>query len=229
MQNKSIKIDIVSDVACPWCYVGKKRLEKAIKEWKGAPVEIEWHPFQLDPNISDTGLDRDTYFIHKFGNLEGPLEMTERLKSVGKEEGIAFEFGSQWLAVNTLPLHQLLYVAAKEGFQNSLKERFFKAYFEENLHLNKLNVICSLLSEYGWTAAKTKHIIADDAIAFKIKQEIAHYQKLGVNSVPFFIINNSLGISGARSKTTFLEAFDQVIQNQPLNKENRCDTETGLC
>ena len=229
MQKETIKIDVVSDVACPWCYVGKKRLEKAIEQWKGTPIEVEWHPYQLDPNIPEGGLDRDTYLTNKFGDLDGPLEMTERLKTVGNEEGISFNFGKQWMAVNTLPLHQLLHVAGEEGFKDSLKERFLKAYFDENLHLNNIEVLCSLLSEFGWTAEKTKDIIADDSIAYAVKQEIAHYQQRGVHSVPFFIINDKYGISGAQPTRTFLEAFEQIAPNSPLNEGESCDMETGVC
>jgi predicted DsbA family dithiol-disulfide isomerase len=229
MQNETIKVDIVSDVACPWCYVGKRRLESAIKEWKGTPIEIEWHPFQLDPNIPEEGLDRDTYFKNKFGDLEGPLEMTKRLVEVGKEEGISFNFGKQLLAVNTLPLHQLLNVAGEEGFKDLLKERFLKAYFEENLHLNNTEVLVTIMMEYGWAAEKTKQVLENDAIAYAVKQEISHYQQRGVNSVPFFIINDTYGISGAQPKETFLEAFQQIASTSVSTEENSCNPETGVC
>ena len=229
MLNKTIKIDIVSDVACPWCYVGKRRLEQAIKEWKGTPVEIEWHPFQLDPNIPKTGLDRDTYLKNKFGDLKGPLEMTQRLKFVGKAEGISFNFGTEWLAINTLPLHQLLHVAGQEGFKDVLKERFFKAYFDENLHLNSIEVLSSLMAEYTWDMEKTKQVIADDAIAYAVKQEIAHYQQLGVNSVPFFIINGKYSISGAQPSSVFLDAFEQLSSMETVGQGDNCDSATGTC
>ena len=229
MQNETIKVDIVSDVACPWCYVGKRRLESAIKAWKGTPIEIEWHPFQLDPNIPEEGLDRDTYFKNKFGDLEGPLEMTKRLVEVGKEEGISFNFGKQLLAVNTLPLHQLLNVAGEEGFKDLLKERFLKAYFEENLHLNKIEVLIAIMAEYGWAAEKTIQVLENDAIAYAVKQEISHYQQRGVNSVPFFIINDTYGISGAQPTETFLEAFQQIASTTVDTEENSCNPETGVC
>jgi predicted DsbA family dithiol-disulfide isomerase len=186
MPKDIIKIDIVSDVACPWCYVGKKRLEKAIAQWDGIPIEIEWHPFQLDASIPKEGLNRDTYLINKFGNLEGALEMTNRLVDSGKEEGITFNFGKKWLAVDTLPLHQLLHVAGEEGFKNVLKERLMKAYFDENLHLNNKQVLNSIMAEFGWTSKKTQKVLNDDSIAYSVKQEISHYQQRGVNSVPFF-------------------------------------------
>ncbi len=229
MQEEKIKIDIVSDVACPWCYVGKRRLEAALKEWKGVPVEIAWHPFQLDPTIPAEGLDRVTYLTNKFGDLEQVQGMTDRLTEVGAEEGITFNFGDKWLAVNTLPLHQLLHVAGEEGFKDALKERFLKAYFVENLHLNQAEILIEIMSEFGWEAEKTTSILSDDTIAYAVKQEIAHYQQRGVTGVPFFIINDKYGISGAQLKSVFLDAFAQVAPLEILNEGDSCDPLSKDC
>tara|TARA_R110002051_G_scaffold71624_5_gene129384 strand:+ start:23736 stop:24425 length:690 start_codon:yes stop_codon:yes gene_type:complete len=229
MVSDKIKIDVISDVACPWCYVGKKRLEKAIKEWDGVKIEIEWHPFQLDPNIPKEGLDRDTYLTNKFGSVDGPLEMTKRLEVTGKEEGINFNFGNEWLAVNTLPLHQLLHIAGEEGFKDALKERLMKAYFDENLHLNDFAVLNTIMAEYNWSTEKTEKILNNDSIAYAVKQEIAHYQQRGVNSVPFFIINDTYGISGAQPPAVFLEAFKKVAPLKIIATGESCDPNTGIC
>ncbi len=229
MQEEKIKVAVVSDVACPWCYVGKRRLEAAIKDWKGAPVEIEWHPYQLDPTIPDEGLDRVTYLTNKFGDLERVQEMTDRLVEAGEGEGITFNFGDKWLAVNTLPLHQLLQVAGKEGFKDALKERFLKAYFDENLHLNKSEILIQIMGEFGWEAEKTTQVLADENIAYAVKQEIAHYQQRGVTGVPFFIINDKYGISGAQPKSVFLEAFAQIAPIEVISEGDSCDPTTGVC
>ncbi|WP_396636454.1 DsbA family protein [Maribacter sp. R77961] len=229
MQEEKIKVAVVSDVACPWCYVGKRRLEAAIKDWKGTPVEIEWHPYQLDPTIPDEGLDRVTYLTNKFGDLERVQEMTDRLVEAGEGEGITFNFGDKWLAVNTLPLHQLLQVAGAEGFKDALKERFLKAYFDENLHLNKSEILIQIMGEFGWEAEKTTQVLADENIAYAVKQEIAHYQQRGVTGVPFFIINDKYGISGAQPKSVFLEAFAQVAPIEVISEGDSCDPTTGVC
>lgn len=229
MQEEKIKVAVVSDVACPWCYVGKRRLEAAIKDWKGTPVEIEWHPYQLDPTIPAEGLDRVTYLTNKFGDLERIQEMTDRLVEAGEGEGITFNFGDKWLAVNTLPLHQLLQVAGAEGFKDALKERFLKASFDENLHLNKSEILIQIMGEFGWEAEKTTQVLADENIAYAVKQEIAHYQQRGVTGVPFFIINDKYGISGAQPKSVFLEAFAQVAPIEVISEGDSCDTSTGAC
>lgn len=225
-----IKIDIVSDVACPWCYVGKRRLESALAEWKGAPVDIEWHPFQLDPTIPAEGLSRKAYLINKFGSMERIQPMIDNLELVGKDLGIQFNFGEQALSVNTLPLHQLLHVAGEEGFKDQLKERFLKAYFEETLQLNDIEVLSEIMSAYGWTKDKVEQIIADETIAQKVKTQISYYQQRGVKGVPFFVINNTHGISGAQPKEAFLQALASVAPSpEHIGEGVSCDPAKGAC
>ncbi len=227
MQEEKITVDVVSDVACPWCYVGKKRLEKAIGQWQGVPIEVTWHPYQLDPNMPEEGLDRTTYLTNKFGSIADIQPMIDRLADAGEDEGINFNFGEQWLAVNTLALHKLLNVAREEGFGQALKERFLKAYFDENLHLNQVEVLHGIMASFGWDARKTDTVLASDEIAYAVKQEIAHYQQLGVNGVPFFIINNKYAVSGAQPASTFLEVFSKLAPATSLEEGGRCDMETG--
>lgn len=229
MQQEPISIAVVSDVACPWCYIGKKRLESALEQWQGASIEITWHPFQLDPTIPASGFDRDTYFTSKFGDLEKTKAMTERLTNVGVELDIEFNFGENWLVVNTLPLHQLLHVAGEEGFKSQLKERFLYAYFTENLHLNATKVLIAIMEEFGWDAKKTEEVLSDDTIAYAVKQEIAHYQNLGVSGVPFFIINNKYAISGAQPSAVFLEAFKEVAPVKDFETGENCGLDGVNC
>jgi len=229
LSQNSIKIDIVSDVACPWCYVGKRRLEAAIEQWKGAPVVIEWHPYQLDPNMRKEGLYRDEYLENKFGDIGRAQQMTEHLVQTGKELGIDFDFGEKWLAVNTLPLHQMLAIAGQEGFKDAMKERFLKAYFVENLHLNEIKVLEKLGEEFGWSPEKVSRITQDEALGKQIQEEIANYQQLGVSGVPFFIINNKYGISGAQPSEVFLNAFEQVTTLEDVGDGDHCDLENDNC
>jgi predicted DsbA family dithiol-disulfide isomerase len=229
MQKEPITVDIVSDVACPWCYIGKRRLQEALAEWKGAPIKVNWHPFELDPNIPEDGLDGNTYLKNKFGDLERTKEMTARLTTLGAEEGITFNFDGKWLAIKTLPLHQLLHVAGEEGFQDALKERFLNAYFTENLHLNRPEVQNKLMAEFGWEAEKTQKVVADENIADAVKQEIVKYQKMGVSGVPFFIINNTYGISGAQPSSVFTEAFQQIAPLEIIAEGDSCGMDGENC
>lgn len=229
MDQKKITVDIVSDVACPWCYVGKKRFEAALEKWEGTPVEVNWHPYQLDPTLPTKGIGRDEYLTNKFGNLDATLEMTNRLVSVGKEVGIDFDFGENWTAFNTLHLHQLLEVAGQEGFKADLKERFLKAYFEDLTPLNDPEVLYTILGDFGWDSAKVDAIINDRSIASKVRAEIAHYQQMGVSGVPFFVINNKYGISGAQATETFLEAFNQVDSMPSVEEGESCEPGGDCC
>lgn len=226
---EKIKIDVISDVACPWCYVGKRRLEEALKEWKGAPVEVTWHPYQLDPSMTAEGMNRDTYLTNKFGSVEHVQEMTDRLTEVGKTVGIDFDFGDNWLAVNTLHLNQLLNVARSEGIGIEMKERFLSAYFEKTQHLNNLETLYTIAANFGWSSEKVDTIINDEKIAETVKAEISYYHQRGVSGVPFFVINDKFGISGAQPSEVFLEAFQSLSPIEELSNGESCDPVTGEC
>lgn len=228
MENKTITLDVVSDVACPWCYVGKRRLEAALKQWKGAPIEVTWHPYQLDPSMRPEGMGRDTYLTNKFGSIENVQEMTDRLTEVGETVGIEFDFGDNWLAVNTLPLHQLLHVAREEGIGIEMKERFLSGYFEKTEHLNKPERLYAIAENFGWSSEKVDTIINDEKIAEAVKAEISLYQQRGVSGVPFFVINDEFGISGAQPSEAFLEAF-QSVSPVKVTEGDSCDPLTGAC
>ncbi|MCR9170893.1 MAG: DsbA family oxidoreductase [bacterium] len=229
MSENTIKIDVISDVACPWCYVGKRRLEAALKEWKGATVEVHWHPFQLDPSMRSEGMNRETYLTSKFGSVDRVQEMIDHLSNVGKTVGIDFDFGDQWLAVNTLEMHQLLHVANQEGFGADLKERFLSAYFVESKHLNDRSVLYSILKDFGWDATKVDAIISDEQIADEVKTEIQYYQSRGVSGVPFFVFNDEFGVSGAQPPQVFLEALQSIAPVNAVSTGESCDPNTGEC
>lgn len=229
MEKDVIVVDVVSDVACPWCYVGKRNLEEALRQWKGSPIQVNWHPYQLDANMRAEGMNRDTYLTSKFGSVEKVEEMANRLVSVGKTVGINFDFGDNWLAVNTLPLHQMIHVANKEGRGGEMKERFLSAYFEETQHLNKPEALYAIGQEFGWDSEKVDLIIADEEIAAAVKNEISSYQQRGVTGVPFFVINDKFGISGAQPVQAFLEAFQSVNPVGGVAEGDSCNAGSGCC
>lgn len=215
MNEQKITIDIVSDVACPWCYVGKKHLEKALAQLPNKQVEINWHPFELDPTIPTEGIDRETYFTNKFGSMDRFESMTHRLEQVGENAGINFRFDQMPAAIRTLPLHQLIFEANKEGFGADLKEAFLAAYFEKGIDLRKIENLVEILKPFGWEQGKIESIMEDQEIAYWVTQEIRHYQGLGVTGVPFFIFNNKYGVSGAQPP----EAFIEMIENMELENQ----------
>lgn len=212
MNNEILKIDIVSDVACPWCYIGKKHLEKALGSFDSQAVEVTWHPFQLDPTIPKEGLNRDEYFMNKFGSIDRIEQIFERVVNVGASAGIEFNFDKMPKAVNTIPLHKLLHVAREEGTQNELKEKLLKGYFTDGIDYSDNEQLVAFMENFGWSREKTQSVLANDEIGYHVSQEIKHFQSLGVSGVPFFIFNNKYGVSGAQPTSVFLETIEKVSQ-----------------
>ena len=212
MTNKPIQIDIVSDVACPWCYIGKKHLEKALEGFENQEFNITWHPFQLDPTIPAEGLAREEYFINRFGSAERIQQMHERVEGVGQKAGIQFEFEKMPKVINTIPLHKILHIAREEGTQNELEGRLFKAYFTDGIDFSDKENIIAFMEDFGWSSEKTEGILADDQISYWVTQEIKHFQNLGVSGVPFFILNNKYGLSGAQPTEVFKDAIEKLAE-----------------
>ncbi|MFS4415822.1 DsbA family oxidoreductase [Maribacter sp. 2307ULW6-5] len=225
MQEETLTVAVVSDVACPWCYIGKRNLEKALSQWKGTPITVSWYPFELNPQLPKEGLNLFDYLAQKFGDADKTEAMLNRLTSVGKTVGIDFNWNPEQRAMNTLPLHQLLNAAGAEGFKAALKERFLSAYFVEKKHLNEPDVLENIMADFGWSPEKTRQVMADGEMAYAVKQEIAHYQQMGVTGVPFFIINGTHGISGAQPPEAFLEAFATLAPNKAISEGDQCGTD----
>lgn len=219
----TVQIDIVSDVACPWCYIGKKNLDKALQEIGQEKVMINWHPYQLDPSIPMEGYDRKVYYDQKFGSSERSKQLHERVVEFGKNAGINFQFDAIPRVVNTLLLHKLLHVAGQEGFEAALEERLFKAMFTDGTDLSNKTELYAIMLEYGWDEQKTDAILEDDSLGYYIKQEIKHFQDLGVTGVPFFIFNNKYGFSGAQPIEVFVETIQKIWNEtqpaQPVSPE----------
>ena len=212
MSSEPIKIDIVSDVACPWCYIGKKHLEKALQNLDNQAVEVTWHPFQLDPTIPKEGVSRDEYFAKKFGSTDRIEEAFQRVAGVGVKAGINFNFDKMSKAINTIPLHKLLHIAREEGTQIALEERFFKGYFTDGIDFSDNEKLIAFMEDFGWNREKTAEILANKEIEQEVLQEIKHFQSLGVTGVPFFILNNKYAISGAQPTSVFIETLQKVAQ-----------------
>lgn len=227
--KKKINIDIVSDVACPWCYVGKKRLEEAIKSLDEYDLNINWHPFQLDPNIPQEGTSKEEYVTNKFGSMERYEMLSENLVSAGDGVGINFDFKSSKTIPNTMKMHQLLHVATKEGFADSLKERLFKANFEEVLDLTKDATLVKIMQEFDWAEEYTLSVLNDQEIAYWVTQEIRNYQQMGVTGVPFFIFNNKYAFSGAQPPQVFIDTIKDVGQKMEVSQAEACDINDSNC
>lgn len=192
-----LAIDVVSDVICPWCYLGKARLEKGIA-LAGIPVVVRWRPYQLDPSIPPEGMDRRTYLQSKFGPGDGISEAHERLTALGADEGISFAFDKTKVTPNTLDAHRLSRWAAAEGKQGEAVTALFRAYFTEGRDVGDVGVLAEIASEVGVGGPDVAKRLASQEDRPEVQSEAIHARKIGISGVPTFILANRYGVVGAQ-------------------------------
>jgi predicted DsbA family dithiol-disulfide isomerase len=204
-----LQIDVISDVICPWCYIGKRRLEKAIAALdRQHEVRVRWLPFQLNPTMPREGISRRDYRIKKFGSWERSQELDARVIEVGKEEGINFAFDKIERTPNTVDAHRLIWLADKDGVQDAVVEALFRAYFTEGRDISNRQTLIDVVAEAGLDRVEGV-LNGDDGLeAMKVAEELSRRHR--VEGVPFFIVNNKITLSGAQHPDSFLEAFRQA-------------------
>ena len=206
MTDETLTIDIVSDVVCPWCYLGEKRLEAAIA-YESGPVAVRWRPYQLDPTIPEGGLDRTEYMERKFGR-DGRLKAIH--DNLGAEVGLPFAFAKIRRAPNTLDAHRLIRWAASVGVQREVVEQLFSAYFVEGRNIGDHAVLIDIAALSGLDAAIVEKLLAEGADADAVRNEIAQAQAISVTGVPFFIFGGRLGVPGAQDVALLRRAMAQA-------------------
>jgi len=204
-----MRIDIYSDIVCPWCYVGKRRLERALTS-VGSDVHIIWRPFQLNPTMPSDGMDRTTYLKAKFGSLEAFGRMEEQLLAAGTDEQIPFAFEKIRLTPNTFAAHRLVWHAAQQGKQDEVVENLFRAYFLEGNNIGDLKILTHVAAEAGLDRTETESFLASDKGAAEVKGEEAVGRRLGIRGVPYFVLNGSVAISGAQPPDIFVSVIQQA-------------------
>ena len=205
-------VDVVSDAVCPWCFVGKRRLEAALEQTGEDGVSVRWRPYQLDPTIPAEGLDRRAYMKAKFRDDSRLAEVHQRLKALGAEVGIAFDFAAIKRSPNTLDAHRLIRWAGEAGVQDAVVERLFSAYFERGEDIGDRDALVRIAQESGMSGEDVKRRLADEADAAEVKAEIERAQQLGVSGVPFFIFANKLAVSGAQSAEVLARAMKEAAK-----------------
>lgn len=205
-----LKIDIWSDVQCPWCYIGKRKFEKAV-ELFGQPVEIEYHSFELSPDtpVDFVGTPVD-YLCEKKGlSPEQVHQMLERVTGIASEVGLEYHFENV-KQTNTVLAHELLHYAKNQGKQSEMKERLLKAYFVEGVHVGKIDQLVELATEVGLDPAQVRAALEDHTFLPAVKADMAQAQAYGINGVPFYVIEGKYGISGAQAPENFLAALEEA-------------------
>ena len=209
MTDETLTIDVVSDVVCPWCYLGEKRLEAALAE-DNAPVSVRWRPYQLDPTIPKSGLDRAEYMAKKFGR-DGRLKTVhDNLVRLGAEAGIAFAFDKIERSPNTLNAHRLIRWGASAGVQGALVDRLFRAYFTQGRDIGDRAVLIDIASGCGLEADIVAKLLLEGADEDVVRREIAEAQAIGVTGVPFFIFAGRLAVPGAQDVSLLKRAMGQA-------------------
>jgi predicted DsbA family dithiol-disulfide isomerase len=205
-----VTIDVISDVVCPWCFLGKKRLEKALALRPDIPVEVRWRPYQLDPTIPEGGVDRKEYMERKFGT-DGRLgSIHERLSRLGADEGIAFAFDAILRSPNTLDAHRLIRWSFAYGGQDELVDALFRAYFEQGRDIGDRATLVTIAEETGFDPDEARAFLAGADAADLVRQEIGMAQEIGVQGVPFFIFGGKYAVSGAEAAETLAKALGQA-------------------
>lgn len=214
MNTPTLSIDVVSDIVCPWCYIGKRKLEAALALPDAASlpnVLIRWHPFQLNPDLPAQGISRQQYLEDKFGGPARAAEIYERVRAAGLAVGLALNIDGITLQPNTLAAHALMAFAKLSDFDVSdIKERLLKAYFVQNRFIGSTDVLAEIAEEAGLNGQAARAFVSDPEQLATVAQADAHSRSLGISAVPFFIFNQKVSVSGAQDPATLLGAMQQA-------------------
>lgn len=214
MPQKKITIDVVSDVVCPWCFLGRKRLEQALDMLPEIEAQISWRPFQLDPTLPPQGKDRSTYMREKFGSGSKIDDIHKQLTQLGEENGIVFDFEAITRAPNTLDAHRLIHWAAQAGpdTQDRIVGALFSLYFEQGQDIGDHEVLVEAASAADMEAAAVERLLQSDADKAVIREEIDTANRIGVRGVPCFIIDRKYAVMGAQSAEVLADAIRQTAE-----------------
>ncbi|MEM8576976.1 MAG: DsbA family oxidoreductase [Pseudomonadota bacterium] len=196
--SQSIKLDIMSDPICPWCYIGKTHLDRALEAHPDHPFHIEWHPFQLNPDMPKSGMDRRAYLEGKFGGKEGAVRAYTPVVEHAEAAGLKIDFEGMARTPNTMDAHRLIHWAGIEGRQTAAVSALFKAYFVEARDIGDAEVLADIADGLGMDASVVLRLLASDADADDIAKRDAHAREMGITSVPTFIVANQHAVPGAQ-------------------------------
>lgn len=207
-----MQIDVVSDTICPWCFIGKRRLDRALEARTTMEFDVHWRPYRLDPTVPKQGIDRKTYLRTKFGADPDVAESREAIRSQGEKENIAFAFGNIARTPNTTDSHRLIRWAATAGVQNVVVEALFSAYFEEGRDIGDAAVLEWIAAQAGMDADLVRQLLANGADVELVDREDALAHRLGIQGVPTYIFANRFLVSGAQETETLLSIIDEVAE-----------------
>jgi predicted DsbA family dithiol-disulfide isomerase len=226
----SMKIEIWSDVMCPFCYIGKRRFENALtRSGHGDGVDVEWKSFQLNPDVqTDPGININQYLAAVKGfSLEHAKELNAHVTQMAAEEGLTYNF-DRAIVANSFNAHRFTHLAKKHGLGAAAEEQLFKAYFTDGKNIDDKATLADLGTAIGLDAATTQQVLESDTYAQDVERDIAEAQYLGIRGVPFFVLNGKYGISGAQALPVFEETINKAFAEwQQENTKHRLDVIEG--
>ena len=205
-----IHLDIFSDPICPWCYIGKANLDRAMEAHPDHPFEVEWHPFQLNPDMPAGGADRRAYLEAKFGSKQNAVSIYARVSEAAKAAGLAINFETMNRVPNTLDAHRLIHWAGLEGRQTAMVSALFRAYFRDGKDIGDKATLAALAGDAGLDAALAARLLVTEADRAEIAARDAHARQRGVNAVPTFVIANQYVLSGAQPVDLWGQVIDEL-------------------
>jgi predicted DsbA family dithiol-disulfide isomerase len=211
-----ITIDVYSDVICPWCYIGKRRLEKGIA-LTGRTATVRWHPFELNPGMPREGAERRAYRVKKFGSWERSLELDDQVGRAFAGEGIVFNPDKMARTPNTFDAHRIIWLAGERGVQDAVVESLFRAYFTDGRDLSDRATLASVAVEGGSDAGDVNELLVGARGEAEVRGWERKGRQLGISGVPYFVINGKVALSGAQPPETFRAAVGQATDAESID------------
>lgn len=217
MTDRGLRAEVYSDVVCPWCYVGKRRLERALRSL-GGDVRVIWRPFQLNPTMPQGGMDRTAYLEAKFGSLAAFRQLEEHVLAAGAAEGIEFAFEKIVRTPNTFAAHRLIWLGEREGCQDAVVDSLFRGYFEEGADIGSSPTLAGLAARAGLSTEVVERFLQSDEGTAEVKAEESAGHKLGIRGVPYFVLNGIYAMSGAQPVDVFVTSLKRAATDRTGRK-----------
>ncbi|MFD1343274.1 DsbA family oxidoreductase [Litorisediminicola beolgyonensis] len=205
-----VKLDILSDPICPWCYIGKAQLDRALEQSPDHPFEIEWHPFQLNPDMPPEGMERRAYLEAKFGGKDGAIQAYLPVEEHAKAAGLSLDLGAITRTPNTLDAHRLIHWAGIEGRQTACVSALFAAYFKEGRDIGDRDVLCDIADGVGLDASVIHRLLASEADVEETRGRDRAARDMGVSSVPTFIVDGRHAVPGAQAPELWVKVIEEL-------------------
>lgn len=216
-----VKLDILSDPICPWCFIGKAQLERALEARPDHPFVIEWHPFQLNPDMPAEGVDRRAYLEEKFGGKERAVKIYAQVAQHAEAAGLTINFEAMERTPNTLNAHRLIHWAGIEGAQTPVVSALMRAYFQEGRDIGDRDVLADIADAAGLDAAVIRKLLDTDADLDEIRARDTAAREMGVSAVPTFIVAGKHAVPGAQPTEVWLKVIDEILAQQTSDTETR--------